>query len=98
MKHTNIQIGSALGFKDVLVYRNPKTWKKYYYCKVCGTLVSSVPNYIDKHTNQCNKNFRPLCIGETIPNEEISAYSNLEDHILNGVKLIAKQWLYRTPS
>ena len=41
-----------------------------------------------QHTKDCVTEFKPLRIEDPIPNDETSAYENLEENIKNGTQLI----------
>ena len=82
-------------FIDEIVHRNPKDRHNYVYCKTCGAKVKVNNSSYLLHVKQCKHTFKALRTVDPIPNDLLSEYSNLEEHIFKGKQLISKCWPYK---
>ena len=77
---------------DVLTWRHPTNNKLHCYCVTCGQQKRIEKKELTEHTKICTSPFKPLQLGKGIPNDIVSAYSNLEEHIVNHEFLKPKKW------
>lgn len=84
------------GLTDILIWRNEKTRQTHCFCHQCGQAKRTDASVLKEHAKHCKTPFKPLQLGDKIPNNLASAYMNLEQHITQHEPLIPKKWTLKS--